>query len=206
MSARDDPGWTQVALLPFCSAFSKHEGLAAKGPRTRQASAHATAEIGDPTQTPDVLGEELQQKGLEGDLICSNPENQQQQCTCEEGDKCISEVWKQGGQQDSTEFGRTISPSTQSNHSGADKRKGGGIVSLKTLKWTKQANRRKELTSAATADGRRCLTAEAAFARKKGQAAGEDLDGAKEDPNPKSLVEMLVPRHRPHRFVEKKTP
>ncbi|CAK9064931.1 unnamed protein product [Durusdinium trenchii] len=342
MSARDDPGWTQVALLPFCSAFSKHEGLAAKGPRTRQASAHATAEIGDPTQTPDVLGEELQQKGLEGvyalifilaklfaspqnaflamepengqvstlglenflrrqirhdvealtglkvvqlfkeldkrengyisleDLICSNPENQQQQCTCEEGDKCISEVWKQGGQQDSTEFGRTISPSTQSNHSGADKRKGGGIVSLKTLKWTKQANRRKELTSAATADGRsdvgsqttraeihrrndlirkerdssnvqdthldldreRFITtvqrttvlhpldyqvsrraieemeskrrlvqrlaaeAEAAFARKKGQAAGEDLDGAKEDPNPKSLVEMTKGRMR----------
>lgn len=35
-SARDDPGWVQVALLPFSSVFTKHEGLAARGPSKKQ--------------------------------------------------------------------------------------------------------------------------------------------------------------------------
>lgn len=65
-SARDDPGWVQVALLPFSSVFTKHEGLAARGPSKKQATSGASGELSDPTQVTDVLGEEIRQHGWEG--------------------------------------------------------------------------------------------------------------------------------------------
>eukprot|EP00434_Breviolum_minutum_P040586 symbB.v1.2.036066.t1/scaffold4838.1/size34075/3 len=65
-SSRDDPSWLQVALLPFSSVFTKHEGLAAKGPSQKKATSTASAELADPMQVADVLGEELRQHGWEG--------------------------------------------------------------------------------------------------------------------------------------------
>lgn len=219
-SARDDPGWVQVALLPFSSVFTKHEGLAARGPSKKQATSGASGELSDPTQVTDVLGEEIRQHGWEGvhalifilaklyatpqnafgamepengqlsavgleqffrrqirqdvealtglktaqlfklldvrgngylvveDLICSV--NPQQQCSCEEGSNCISEVWKQVAELAAVGGLARGSSVTGSSHSLAqDKKK-----TTLNLKWTKQANRRKELNSSGTVDGR----------------------------------------------------
>eukprot|EP00435_Cladocopium_sp_Y103_P044541 s2276_g12.t1 len=239
-SARDDPGWIQVALLPFCSEarmqLAMIDGLAARGPSKRQATSGASGELSDPTQVTDVLGEEIRQHGWEGvhalifilaklyatpqnafgamepesfgrklqirqdvealtglktaqlfklldvrgngylvveDLICSVTPHQQ--CSCEEGSNCISEVWKQVAELTAAgSFARGTS-GTGSSHSLAqesgelwsdegypisyslgcwlhaveDKKK-----TTLNLKWTKQANRRKELNSSGTVDGR----------------------------------------------------
>lgn len=57
-------GWEQVALLPFGSVFTRHEGLAARGPAKPRAV--AAVEASDPTRGTDLLVEELRQQGWEG--------------------------------------------------------------------------------------------------------------------------------------------
>ncbi|CAE7210347.1 unnamed protein product [Symbiodinium necroappetens] len=59
-------GWLQVALLPFRSVFSKHEGLAAAATNRARRAGPAADDL-PPLQTPpDALLEELKQLGLDG--------------------------------------------------------------------------------------------------------------------------------------------
>lgn len=59
-------GWLQVALLPFRSVFSKHEGLASAATNKGRRAGPAADDL-PPLQTPpDALLEELKQLGLDG--------------------------------------------------------------------------------------------------------------------------------------------
>mmetsp|Transcript_55725 Transcript_55725/g.129979 ORF Transcript_55725/g.129979 Transcript_55725/m.129979 type:complete len:904 (-) Transcript_55725:145-2856(-) len=60
-----DDGWLQVALLPFRSVFSKHEGLASGGPNRGRKAAALIDDL-PPMQPPDALLEEIKQCGFDG--------------------------------------------------------------------------------------------------------------------------------------------